>query len=132
MITVDLRRPPSVNALFANIGGKGRVKTAAYRAWVSEAAWEIRLAARAYRIEGRFGIVIVLGACPGHSPDVDNMIKPIVDALVRAGVTADDRDLDGVIAVRSGRGAFVAGPDRVRVEALTAGAFFERFARGGP
>jgi Holliday junction resolvase RusA-like endonuclease len=129
MLVIDLPRPPSVNNLFLNKGrGGGRVKTRAYREWVSLAAWEIKIAARSGRIEGKFGVLIILGACPGNAPDLDNMIKPIVDALVSAGVTPDDRELFGVLAVKSGQGVFIASPGSVRVEAMTDGEFFGRFA----
>lgn len=130
MIALELRRPPSANQLFRNIaagGARARVKTQTYRAWVDEAAWEIRRVAGPRRITGRFGVIVVLGPCAGRAPDLDNMIKPIVDALVRGGATQDDRDLDGVIAARSGQGAFVAKADCVRVEAMEAAAFFARF-----
>jgi hypothetical protein len=35
--------PPSVNHLFATKKGGGRVKTAAYKAWITEAGWMIKI-----------------------------------------------------------------------------------------
>lgn len=86
--------PPSTNALYANVPGKGRVKTQIYRRWIDAASWE----AKVQLMEQR-GHVPLLAAKvelrvwlpPGL--DIDN-IKAIGDLLQRLGVVANDRDID--------------------------------------
>jgi hypothetical protein len=33
--------PPSVNTIYANVPGKGRVKSARYKTWLKAAGWDI-------------------------------------------------------------------------------------------
>ena len=42
IILTGLALPPSVNQLFANVAGKGRVRTGRYRAWAQVAGWQIK------------------------------------------------------------------------------------------
>ena len=34
--------PPSVNALYRNVPGRGRVKTSRYKTWINAAGWDVR------------------------------------------------------------------------------------------
>jgi crossover junction endodeoxyribonuclease RusA len=92
MITIVLPMPPSVNALFRNLTGKGRVKTKAYRKWIKAADAEFMTQKRA-----------LLGQTPVPSPcevkflvpatmrgDASNIIKAGEDWLVSREITADD------------------------------------------
>lgn len=92
-IQFTLDFPPSVNSLFANIIGLGRTKTARYREWKTAAAWDIKRQVRSQRISGCFAIKVVAPRPKGNAPDLDNILKPIIDACVAAGVTDDDRKL---------------------------------------
>jgi len=78
--------PPSTNSLFANVVGRGRVKTPKYRAWRQQAALLIDVQ-RPGRMAGPCDVTIFL---PPFSGDADNRIKPCLDAAVQAGVIADD------------------------------------------
>ena len=87
---VELRfpLPPSTNSLFANVVGRGRVKTPKYRAWRQQAVLAICTATpRPGRIAGPCDVVIHL---PPFRGDIDNRIKPCLDAAVEAGVLAGD------------------------------------------
>lgn len=103
-----LPRPPSSNNLFANAYGRGRVKTAVYKTWLLDCGWVIReqasrAPAGARRVEGPFCVSIVAsGEQP--RPDLDNIIKPIIDALVKARVVDDDRHMMRVTAEWQGDG----------------------------
>lgn len=78
--------PPSTNSLFANVRGRGRVKTTKYRAWRQQAVLLIDVQ-RPGRMAGPCDVTIYL---PPFSGDADNRIKPCLDAAVEAGVLADD------------------------------------------
>lgn len=86
--------PPSANGLRKSFVVNGKVMSAksdAYAAWREAAIWEIA-AQRPGRIEGPYHLFI---AAQRHwrskrARDVDNLTKPISDALVKAGVVSDD------------------------------------------
>jgi len=86
-VTLDLPLPPSVNSAWANIPGKGRVRSAGYRRWHKLAFDELTLQ-KPGKVAGAYAIVIQLGRVKRRC-DVDNRIKPILDLLAGA-VTGDD------------------------------------------
>lgn len=86
-VALNLPRPPSVNQLFANIPGKGRVKTAAYRAWIAAAGWMIK-AQRPQPIRGKYNLLILVG--PTRA-DLGNCEKAVSDLLQALGVIENDR-----------------------------------------
>lgn len=86
--------PPSANSMRAHFitGGKVRsVKSKAYADWKKAAAWEIR-AGRPGKIEGPYKLSLAVQRDwrTKRARDIDNVIKPISDALVAAGVVTDD------------------------------------------
>lgn len=86
--------PPSANAMRSHFVDDGKVKSTkskAYAAWKKSAAWEIA-AARAGRIEGPYRLYIAVQRDwrTKRARDIDNIIKPVSDALVAAGVVTDD------------------------------------------
>lgn len=86
--------PPSANSMRAHFiaGGKVRsVKSKGYAEWKKAAAWEIA-AARPRKITGpyRLSIAAQRDWKSKRARDLDNLIKPVSDALVAAGVVADD------------------------------------------
>ena len=99
---VLLPMPPSANKMFANVAirrananGKlprGRVKTKAYRDWRKAAVLTIFAHVRAdQRIGGEVAVTIEL---PTSSRiDIDNTVKPILDALVASNRIDDDRNV---------------------------------------
>ncbi|CAO4178991.1 RusA family crossover junction endodeoxyribonuclease [Methylorubrum populi] len=90
MPVVELRfpLPPSTNSLFANVAGRGRIKTPRYRGWRQQAVLAIEIQRpRPGRIAGPCDVVIHL---PPFCGDIDNRIKPCLDVAVAAGILADD------------------------------------------
>ena len=75
------------------------VKSKPYAAWKKAAAWEIA-AARPGTIAGpyRLSIAVQRDWRSKRARDIDNMIKPVSDALVAAGVVSDDSLCESVSA----------------------------------
>jgi Holliday junction resolvase RusA-like endonuclease len=86
LVEIRFPLPPSTNSLFANVVGRGRVNTPKYRAWRQQAALLIDVQ-RPGRMAGPCDVTIYL---PPFSGDIDNRVKPCLDAAVAAGVLADD------------------------------------------
>ncbi|WP_332116045.1 RusA family crossover junction endodeoxyribonuclease [Azorhizobium caulinodans] len=94
-ISVDLPFPPSVNAAWRSV--KGRVLLSKkYRQWLDEAEGRFleQGAHKLPRVSGAFEASIVLDAGKRRTSDVDNRIKPVLDALQRFGLVANDRHCD--------------------------------------
>ena len=81
--------PTSVNAMFKNVNGRGRVKTKEYHDWQEAALWEI-VGQRIKPIDGEVSISIGLVAQDKRSFDIDNRIKGALDTLVKAKIIQDD------------------------------------------
>lgn len=86
--------PPSANAMRSHFydGEKVRSsKSKPYAAWKKAAAWEIA-SARPGRVNGPYRLYIAVQRNwrTKRARDIDNIIKPVSDALVAAGVVIDD------------------------------------------
>jgi len=112
IFTVILPLPPSANRLFANVPGKGRVKTRAYKNWRKAAILTIFAQVRADR---RIGGPVDLEICvpDGMRGDLDNRLKAAIDALVASNRIDDDRHVHSILIVRGGADA---GTVLVKVE----------------
>ena len=86
---ITIPAPPSTNALFKNTPGRGRAKTAAYKAWIDEAGWKLK-AQKPAAVQGRVVVVIGIERESGLS-DIDNRSKALLDLLVAHKVIKDDR-----------------------------------------
>jgi hypothetical protein len=85
--TFELSLCPSVNALYTNVRGVGRVKTKAYRSWIKCALGEL-MCQRAKPCATPAKIAIMLP--DGLKSDPDGRAKASIDLLIRAGVLPDD------------------------------------------
>lgn len=101
--TFVIPEPPSVNNLFRNVPGKGRVKTKRYSIWMRAAQWDVILDGnKPMQIEtltGPVEISIELGKSRG---DIDNRIKGILDLLVYTHVIRDDSQVQFLVIARDG------------------------------
>lgn len=84
---MDIPTPPSVNAMFANIPGRGRVKTVAYKRWRTEAGAHIR--GPFETLTGPVRCVIEITRT-NMRRDLDNCAKAVLDLLVDLAVIMDD------------------------------------------
>lgn len=88
-VTFTVPTPPSVNALFRNLPGRGRVKSSKYDLYIREAVAAIRRQ-NVPHMPGK--IIAVIGVeRPNMRSDLDNRMKGAIDAIVKAGVIDDDR-----------------------------------------
>lgn len=94
--------PPSANAMRSHFIADGKVrsvKSKGYAEWKKATAWEIA-GVRPGKIAGPYRLYIAAQRDwrSKHARDIDNLIKPISDALVAAGVVQDDSMAESVSA----------------------------------
>lgn len=88
--------PPSVNVLYRNVPGRGRVKTKAYGDWFAAAYRDLRQQCWD-RVPGK--VVVSMKVCRlGPLADLDNRIKATLDLLVKVKLMDDDRHVVGITA----------------------------------
>ena len=93
-LTFDLPMPPSVNAMFSNVAGRGRVKTKVYRAWIAEAGWML-VAQRNQqgphrRIDDAVRVEVDAYRPASRRRDLDNILKALLDLLTHTQTIKDD------------------------------------------
>jgi crossover junction endodeoxyribonuclease RusA len=92
-LTVRLPYPPSVNSLFTNVPGRGRVPVARYQTWRKAAQNEItsqRAGWSVKSISGPVRVTIIAGKPDRRRRDIDNICKAPLDTLVSMGLIDDD------------------------------------------
>ena len=115
-MTTDLPAPPSANALFVVRDGRKR-KTETYRRWRIDAGFML---VGMPRHQPQTPLRVTIDAAVNRTRDVDNIIKPVIDACQEVGVIPDDRWVDEVLARRVPAGTLEAGWVRVGVYVLPA------------
>ena len=85
---IRLPVPPSTNALYRNAPGRGRVKTAAYKAWIEAAGWALKTQ-HCRIVIGRAEVEIAFPR--NNRRDLDNGAKAALDLLVAHRLLQDDR-----------------------------------------
>ncbi len=84
--------PPSVNHLFTNVPGVGRVKSQEYRDWIEAAMMEMQTGpVGPVRLPCRITVIIFGGKGFNKQRDIDNVLKPVIDLCKTAGVIDNDR-----------------------------------------
>lgn len=97
-VRLRLPIPPSVNASYANVPGRGRVATKALRQWKKDAGWMLQ-SQRPGRVAGKYRACLYLPE--RMRGDVDGRLKAALDLLVTHGVTDDDHFAHSALAERS-------------------------------
>lgn len=87
--TVTLPFPPSLNNAFSQTKQGRRFPAPKYKKWAIDAITLIRVA-KIRPAVGQVSIKITLHPPDNRGRDADNYQKPILDALVKAGVLTDD------------------------------------------
>lgn len=88
-VRLALSWPPSLNNLFLNVQGRGRVPTAEYKAWRKTAGWELQ-AQRPRKFTEAVEVVVELNPPTRRAFDPDGKLKAPMDLLVTHGVIPDD------------------------------------------
>lgn len=92
--TIDM--PPSLNGIFTNRRG-GRAKTTAYKRWKDVASWQVKLQHDGDPLEGPASVTMSMPR-PRSNADIDNRIKPVLDALEAGGALGNDKQVTSVCA----------------------------------
>lgn len=86
-VNILLPMPPSTNNLFATVNGR-RVITRPYNMW-RKVAYELLRLFKEKPLEKPYGVHIRLNL--DHKSDIDNRVKPILDALVASETICGDQ-----------------------------------------
>ena len=99
-MSANLPLPPSINEAFIVFrrGGKEhRAKSPKYAAWQKDVVRFLVATCKPVEAE-RYAITIDLGI--NYRSDIDNRVKPVLDALVVAKMITDDRYVDRIVVQR--------------------------------
>jgi len=88
-VTFRVPLPPSVNALYRNVPGRGRAKSPKYSAWIKSAGWEV-ISQRPAKLSGLYSVKYSLCRPDNRRRDAENYIKALSDLLVRLQIVEDD------------------------------------------
>ena len=117
IIPFTLPLPPSVNNLYLNLRGRGRVKSPAYRAWLDEAAAICSDAAWRHNPpppDSRWSLEAVCVMPNWRRRDLDNAAKAAIDFLAARLGLDDNRLVALTLRKEVVRGeAYIAGEVRV-------------------
>ena len=95
-IRLSLPFPPSLWALYEGTGFSQR-KSKVYRTWIAEAGWMLitqrNLGGRHKRINGDIAVEISAYPPAKKRPDLDNIIKAVLDLLTSTQTIADDNQV---------------------------------------
>lgn len=97
-LSLHIPRPPSVNALYANVVGKGRIKTKRYKQWIMEAGLIANPQLYQWSDPGLIpftGDVKALILVNKARCDLPNLDKAPFDFLKTMGVYRDDSQVVG-------------------------------------
>lgn len=81
--------PPTVNHLYANIPGRGRVKSKRYHTWINAVNWQVA-AQNPSKVTGEVEVAIFVKRPDKRKRDLDNLCKASLDMLVSNALIEDD------------------------------------------
>jgi len=102
MICLLLPWPVSVNSAYRNLGGRGRVKTKAYKQWMERAdAWLVEQRSSSLTLPAEPLSGFLRMEIRGHPPnkrkrDYSNIIKVVEDLLTSYKVYEDDSQIKDI------------------------------------
>lgn len=88
-LSLILPLPVSINAAYRNVLHVGRVKTTAYKNWLTEAKL-LTLTQPRGRIEGPYAIHVEIDRPDKRRRDLSNLLKTLEDFIVAQGYVEDD------------------------------------------
>lgn len=95
--------PPSTNNLYVNGRGGRRFKSPRYKAWLKECALHFRTLKyyHCFDKKDKAKRCIILDVPINYQRDLDNVIKPTLDALKQSAMIPDDRWVNEIHAYRA-------------------------------
>ena len=92
--------PPTLNH-DVGVNGRRRYLTKEYKGFIEAVGWEwLQRRPRRWGQDGRFRVELALAYGSNRRWDVDDRVKPTLDALTRAGVWLDDSQVDEITVRR--------------------------------
>lgn len=85
---VTLEYPPSANRLWRNVKGR-TLKSLEYRNWLAHMAWHCAAQGET-PLDGPFSVHIMVNRPDNRARDIDNLCKPILDAVAASGLIEND------------------------------------------
>jgi Holliday junction resolvase RusA-like endonuclease len=89
-LQLEIPCPPSVNSLYRNVQGIGRVRSTAYKRWQKAAEAAIAKHPAFPVIRGAYRIQMLVGMWDNRRRDILNLDKAPPDFLVHLGLVPDD------------------------------------------
>lgn len=87
-VKLHLPYPPTANHIWIR-AKKGMRKSDAYTLWLNDAGW-LAKSQRPGKVIGSYLLSIDAARPDKRKRDIDNLIKPVSDLLMKVGVIADD------------------------------------------
>jgi Holliday junction resolvase RusA-like endonuclease len=112
--TIPLQKPISVNGMYRNARGRGRVKTERYKTWRQAAGWEAKSSGPLRPVKGPVHITLYVSEDGVRNMDLDNTAKGYLDLFVTLGVIEDDNRK----IVRSLNLSWVSGPGYAIIQSI--------------
>lgn len=92
--------PPTLNHNIGRRGGR-YYQSGEYKSFLTQVGWLwLKAVPRDWSKESRYSVVVELIYNTRRRYDVDNRVKPILDALTHAGTWNDDAQVDEILVVR--------------------------------
>ena len=99
-VELTLPLPPTLNHAIG-VQGKRRFLSGEYKSFLWRVAelWA-KANPKGWRTDARYSVAIFLVFPDRRKRDLDNRVKPLLDALTRVGVWKDDSQVDEILVVR--------------------------------
>lgn len=101
-LIVEVPWPPTGNHAYTVARGR-KILSSAGRKYRDSTAMLIAAAARGQKFTGRLSVTIDAYPPDARVRDIDNLLKGPIDCVKRAGVIADDGDIDALSIYRRGQ-----------------------------